>query len=337
MAILQGTFTVPFFAPGTGVFFVDDENVTDDGFQQVIPLVDPDGDGPLNAIEFTIAGTTFTEDSTLVAPTAVFNSGELAGVTFSPSPLLEPPIPAPFVSINIAQTLATATTVFGPQEATVSYSPLIEPPPPPVPFVSTFTVEGGLLDGEQGSLTFDFDQSQIPPEGATATVNIPLTLFEFTLAGETLTLADDADGANVQYEGNQFNGLDFATTNVPATSSFFSVSFEVGANGPSFGSFALLDNDFALVNVDFTEPVPMSMNAEPVAVDDSFTTDEDIALAGDVSSNDSDPDGDALTFSVNSDVRNGELVFNADGSFDYTRAADFNGGDSFAYEVYDGE
>ncbi|MGF1523393.1 MAG: Ig-like domain-containing protein [Leptolyngbyaceae cyanobacterium] len=335
MAILQGTFTVPFFAPGTGIFFVDDENVTPDGFQQVIPLVDPDGDGPLNAIEFTIAGTTFTEDSTLVAPTAVFNSGELAGITFSPSPLLEPPIPAPFISININQALATATTSFGPQEATVEYGPLTPPPPPPVPFASTFTVDGGDLDGETGDFSFLFDESQVP---ATGTVNIPLEFFEFNLAGETLTLADDADGANVQFENGEFNGFDFATTNVPATDTFFSVSFEVGANGPDFGSFALLDNSFNLVDVEFTEPVPDDGgNTAPTAGDDSFTTDEDNTLAGDVAGNDSDPEGDALTFSLNSNVSNGALSFNDDGSFSYTPDTDFNGSDSFTYDVTDGE
>ena len=334
MAILQGEFTVPFFAPGTGLFFVDDENIDPTGFQQVIPLVDPDGDGPLNALEFTIAGTTFTENDALAAPTAVFNSGALTGITFSPSPLLGTPFPAPFTGLSITQTLATATTAFGPLEATVEYGPLIPPPPPPVPFVSTFTVVGGDLDGEQGSFRFGFDESQVTDTG---TINIPLNLFEFTLAGVDLTLLDDADGANVQFENGGFNGFDFATTNVPASPQFFSVSFEVGANGPDFGSFALLDNSFNLVNVDFSEPVPEGSNAAPVAGDDSFTTDEDVALAGDVFSNDNDPDGDALTFSLDADASNGTLSFNADGTFDYAPNANFFGSDSFTYTVSDGE
>ena len=321
--LLQGTFTVPFFTPGTGIFFVDGSTIDPDGFQQVIPLTDPDGDGPLNALEFTIAGTTFTENDAIAAPTAVFNGGELAGITFAPSPLLGTPFPPPFTGISIAQTLATATTPFGPFEATVEYGPLTAPEPEAV-FVSSFTVEGGLLDGEQGTITYDFDESQIPPAGSTGTVNIQLDAFELTLAGETLTLADDADGANVQYEGAQFNGFDFATSNVPATNSFFSLSFEVGPNGPGFGSFALLDNAFTLVNVAFAEPVRVVEGSTPIAEDDSFTTDEDTVLSGDVAANDCPADHDAATYSVVDDVSNGTLNLAADGSFTFSPVGAFD-------------
>lgn len=77
-------------------------------------------------------------------------------------------------------------------------------------------------------------------------------------------------------------------------------------------------------------------NSAPVAADDSFSTDENIVLNGDVSLNDSDPDGDALTFALDSDASNGTVNFNADGSFNYTPDADFSGSDSFTYTVSDG-
>ncbi len=76
-----------------------------------------------------------------------------------------------------------------------------------------------------------------------------------------------------------------------------------------------------------------------MAADDSYSTDEDtplnIAAAG-ILTNDSDIDGDALTAVLESDVSNGTLTLNADGSFAYLPAADYHGGDSFTYRANDG-
>ena len=51
--------------------------------------------------------------------------------------------------------------------------------------------------------------------------------------------------------------------------------------------------------------------------------------------NDSDVDGDTITAVLVSDVSNGTLTLNADGSFTYTPAANFVGTDSFSYKVND--
>lgn len=80
-----------------------------------------------------------------------------------------------------------------------------------------------------------------------------------------------------------------------------------------------------------------STNTPPVAADDSFVTDEDLALNGDVTAGDSDPEGDVLTFQTLSLPANGVLAFNADGTFTYTPDADFNGLDVFVYEACDAE
>jgi VCBS repeat-containing protein len=80
-------------------------------------------------------------------------------------------------------------------------------------------------------------------------------------------------------------------------------------------------------------------NSAPTAVNDSFTVDEDAVLsisAPGVLANDSDAEGDDLTVSLVSNVSNGSLTLNADGSFTYTPDADFNGSDSFTYTVNDG-
>ena len=81
------------------------------------------------------------------------------------------------------------------------------------------------------------------------------------------------------------------------------------------------------------------VNRPPVANDDSYTTAEDTALGvlpPGVTANDTDPDSNPLTASLVSGVSNGTLVFNADGSFTYTPAANWSGTDTFTYRVNDG-
>jgi len=81
-------------------------------------------------------------------------------------------------------------------------------------------------------------------------------------------------------------------------------------------------------------------NQPPVAVDDvAYRVDEDNTLTVPVPGvlgNDSDPEGDLLTAILVSDVSNGSLSLNSDGSFDYTPSLNFNGSDSFTYKANDG-
>ena len=83
-----------------------------------------------------------------------------------------------------------------------------------------------------------------------------------------------------------------------------------------------------------------AVNDAPVAVDDSYATDEDTPLtvaAPGVLGNDTDVDGDPLTRGAGRPVpANGTLTLNADGTFTYTPNANFNGSDSFTYKANDG-
>jgi VCBS repeat-containing protein len=88
-------------------------------------------------------------------------------------------------------------------------------------------------------------------------------------------------------------------------------------------------------------PPPPPVNQAPTAVADSLTTTADSAASftsAFLLSNDSDPDGDALTVtSVASSTTNGGTVTSgAAGSWTYTPAAGFAGTDSFTYVVNDG-
>jgi hypothetical protein len=80
------------------------------------------------------------------------------------------------------------------------------------------------------------------------------------------------------------------------------------------------------------------VNDPPVAEDDSYHVVQGKTLtvnAGNgVLVNDTDVEGDELTVTgVSGQPAHGELALNADGSFNYTPNADFNGTDSFTYKV----
>ncbi|MEM6317594.1 MAG: Ig-like domain-containing protein, partial [Bacteroidota bacterium] len=79
------------------------------------------------------------------------------------------------------------------------------------------------------------------------------------------------------------------------------------------------------------------VNDNPVAVEDTNSTDEDTPVNGSVLPNDSDPENDNLTINTTpiDQPDNGSVSLNANGTYTYIPAPDFNGTDSFQYEVCD--
>ncbi|SBS76786.1 exported hypothetical protein [uncultured Mycobacterium sp.] len=86
-----------------------------------------------------------------------------------------------------------------------------------------------------------------------------------------------------------------------------------------------------------TAPVVPPPNQVPSAVNDSFTTNENTQLTGNVLTNDTDPDGDVLTAAVGTGPSHGSLTLDANGSFTYTPAENFYGTDTFSYTISDGK
>jgi large repetitive protein len=80
-----------------------------------------------------------------------------------------------------------------------------------------------------------------------------------------------------------------------------------------------------------------SVNNAPVAVNDAETTNEDIAISSTVATNDSDVEGDLLTFTTIGGVSasQGILVLNSNGTYTFTPAPNFNGLVSVDYKVCD--
>ena len=88
-----------------------------------------------------------------------------------------------------------------------------------------------------------------------------------------------------------------------------------------------------------TVSVSAEDNHDPIAGYDFYGMDADSSLSiscPGVLVNDNDLDGDSLTAALVSDVCNGSLTLNADGSFVYTPDPGFVGIDMFFYQAYDG-
>ncbi len=85
--------------------------------------------------------------------------------------------------------------------------------------------------------------------------------------------------------------------------------------------------------------VTITVNNAPVAVADSYTTDEDtpltVAIEG-VLENDTDADADTLTAAVVDQPALGSLTLNSNGTFTYTPETNFSGTDTFTYRASDG-
>ncbi|TLM66684.1 MAG: tandem-95 repeat protein, partial [Actinobacteria bacterium] len=162
-------------------------------------------------------------------------------------------------------------------------------------------------------------------EDTTLTVAAPGVLTNDTdIDGDPLDAVLDTDVSN----GTLTLNADGSFTYVPDADWNGSDSFTYHA------SDGTADSNVVTVDITVT-PV----NDAPVAVADSYSTAEDTTLtvaAPGVLTNDSDVDGDPLDAVLDTDVSNGTLVLNADGSFTYVPDADWNGSDSFTYHANDG-
>ncbi|MBW7882604.1 MAG: tandem-95 repeat protein [Caldilineaceae bacterium] len=156
------------------------------------------------------------------------------------------------------------------------------------------------------------------------------TSDDFIVSLSGLSNLDGQADAGDLPSGATATGEALVTMNIGGTVT--NLATATGNNGRSGGNFQVLtDADTATVEV--AGPV----NQPPVAADDSASTPEDTAVSINVASNDIDPDGnlDPTSAVLISGPANGTLVNNGDGTFTYTPNANFNGTDSFVYEICD--
>jgi VCBS repeat-containing protein len=136
--------------------------------------------------------------------------------------------------------------------------------------------------------------------------------------------------------------LSFSVVNGPSNGALSgtepNITYTPNENFTGSDSFTFKANDGEDDSANATINITVDpVNDAPVAVNDSYNVDEDGSLtASGVLSNDNDIDGDGLSAQLVSDVTNGSLSLNSDGSFTYNPNSNFEGSDSFTYTANDG-
>ncbi|MBO6551026.1 MAG: tandem-95 repeat protein, partial [Rhizobiales bacterium] len=96
---------------------------------------------------------------------------------------------------------------------------------------------------------------------------------------------------------------------------------------------------FSFADGTFTSDALFSANNKPTIISDDLQINEDESITftkEELLLNDSDPDGDAISFVSAQSAENGQLIENSDGTFTFIPDQDFNGTASFIYTITDG-
>ncbi|MBB6055796.1 retention module-containing protein [Tolumonas osonensis] len=211
----------------------------------------------------------------------------------------------------------------------------------------TYTISDGAGGTDTATVSIDVtpvnddpdavnDDPEANPDALTTKEDVPLTILPATLLANDSDI--DGDPLSIVSVQNAVNGaVSLVNGNVvftPATD----------YNGPASFTYTISDGkggtDTATVTITITPD-----NDPPVALADNYSVLEDHTLTVDgnvfdsLLLNDSDIDGDTLTVNTTpvTDVAHGTLVLNENGTFTYTPDDNYNGTDSFVYEVSDGK
>ena len=159
----------------------------------------------------------------------------------------------------------------------------------------------------------------------------------------TVVLANSVLVNDTDTEGNALTAvLDVGPANGTLTlNSNGTFTYTPAANYNGSDTFTYHANDGTGNSNIATVTITVSpVNDAPVAVNDAYTTNEDtpltVVLANRVLLNDTDAEGNALTAVLDVGPANGTLTLNANGTFTYTPATNYNGSDTFTYHANDG-
>lgn len=207
-----------------------------------------------------------------------------------------------------------------------------------------YTPDGGFIG--QDSFTYTANDGIEDSVAATVTINVrEVTVNDPPVVDNTGDQASDkTDLVSLQIVASDPDGDAFVysatslTIDANAGRILGVVSFDAVAHSDTEAVYAVTvtvdDGEFTdSTSFDWTIT---DVNRNPVAADDSTTTDIDTPVTIDVLANDSDEDGDALSVTGVFAPLNGTAVVNADGTVTYTPNTGFTGEDNFVYTIEDG-
>ena len=141
------------------------------------------------------------------------------------------------------------------------------------------------------------------------------------VAGTIVPVADIAANKLVFTPASDGNGSPYTT-----------FTFQVRDDGGTFGGGVDLDQSPNTITINVT-----AVNDDPVAATDSLTVSEDaVATAVPVLTNDTDVEGDPRTITATTDGARGVVVLTSSTTLTYKPNANANGSDSFTYTISDG-
>ncbi|MEA2371954.1 MAG: hypothetical protein QOH12_2348 [Solirubrobacteraceae bacterium] len=207
----------------------------------------------------------------------------------------------------------------------------------------TYTPNSGYSGPD--SFTFKAHDGTLDSNVATATIKVnapPAANNDFYTVLQNGTLNQPAPGVLGNDTDADADPLTATIVAGPAHGSLtlnpngsFSYTPTAGYHGPD--SFTYQANDATASSN--TATVSIRVDAPPVAVNDSYTLDQNsprtVGAPG-VLANDTDPDADPLTAVLAAGPAHGSLTLNSNGSFTYTPTAGYSGPDSFTYKANDG-
>lgn len=185
----------------------------------------------------------------------------------------------------------------------------------------------GLLQSSNG---FTVNRNQQPVAAANS-----YNTTEDNALSDVLS-ASDVDGDTLVY--SLVNSATKGEVILNSATGAFTYTPDPNANGTDSFSFkvndGMLDSNVAVQTVNVT-----AVNDSPIAISDQAATQEDAPLnVLEVLGNDSDIEGEPLTVSLPAGVSaaGGSVQVNSDNTLKYTPAENYNGVDSFNYNISDG-
>ncbi len=304
-----------------------------------------------NGSDYTVSGNTVTPSANFngnltvpvkvndgSADSAVFNlSVTVNGVndapvinSQNPNPLStdeDTPLTIALSSLNItdADSSSFTLTVQNGSDYTVSGTTII----PSANFSGNLTVPVFVNDGSADSAVFNLSVTvNAVNDAPVITGQNPLSTNEdmpLTIALSSLNITD-ADSSSFTLTVQ--NGADYTVSGTTITPS---ANFNGNLTVPVKVNDGGIDSNIFNLAVNL-----IPVNDPPVANNDTYNTNEDTPLNGDVLSNDTDIEGSSLTAVLINGTSHGTLSLNGNGSFTYKPSANYNGSDSFTYKANDG-
>ena len=250
-------------------------------------------------------------------------------------------------SVSTAQNTAVSGTVVAtdPDGDILTYS-LLTPPVHGTAMVNpdgtwTYTPAPGYSGPDSFSILVS------DPHGGTAASTITVTVVpvsdRVTVPNYTASTLQDTP-VNGQVAGTSLDGnplayslLSAPTNGAAVVNSDGTWAYTPGSEFRGVDSFSVLVTDTVTGNtaVSVVTITVIPVNRPPVVPDYNVSTPENAQLNGTVRG--SDPDGDLLTYNLQTPAQNGTILVNANGTWVYTPNTNFVGADSFTVLVSDGQ